>query len=346
MNYNNKNEGNNDTSSSKKIQLYLPTPQEHEINYGTNFSFYQRQNMNEFGSYFGHDKFELAMLEDEYSNKCIAQNIEPKFTFEQLPKNEIHDELIGFSGFGSIANSPNNTFAKGDLSNYFEDFKDLEDPMCHSADEKKQSSKKIEEIVKEMDEIKEIMKSESQSICNPQLMNPKKNNHTKIEEKKSMSSYSPASYDSAKLLELQSCLMKTRGVKKSEIDESIVERTKELGQQKVAEQLHIPYRRYKSILNKVGIKTNAGRKVKSLHFESMLVEWACRIKLSGEMLTRKMIKDKATQIKEELTGTDKEKLSVNSLKKVNLSKGWLDKFIKRHQEIKDYLTSQKGRKGL
>jgi len=78
-----------------------------------------------------------------------------------------------------------------------------------------------------------------------------------------------------------------------------------------------------------------------LQLESELVEWALKIKDAGLVLTRKMIRDKASEFSNELS-IDGE----SSSKKVSLSKGWLDKFVKRHEEIKDYLTSQKGKKGL
>lgn len=167
-----------------------------------------------------------------------------------------------------------------------------------------------------------------------------KKSSAKVEERKSSSSSSPISVDPAKLEKLLRCLNKTRGVDKSQIDESIVAKTIELGQQKVADSLNIPYRRYKSILNKVGIRTTAGRKVKNLQFETKLVEWAMEIKEMDQILTRKMVKDKAGEFIKEFI-----KQGEVSLRKIRLSKGWLDKFVKRHPEIKEYLTSQKGKKG-
>lgn len=104
--------------------------------------------------------------------------------------------------------------------------------------------------------------------------------------------------------------------------------------------LNIPYRRYKSILGKVGIKSSAGRKIKNTNFEIKLVEWANSIKFNSSILTRNMLKNKATSIANQLIESGD-----SSLRKVRLSKGWLDKFVKRHPEIKDYLTSQKGKKG-
>lgn len=158
----------------------------------------------------------------------------------------------------------------------------------------------------------------------------------KVEDKKSASSIQ-IEVDSEKLTKLLNCLEKSKGVDKTQIDENIVARTVEFGQEKIAQQLNIPYRRYKSILNKCQIKTTAGRKVNNLKLENDLVEWALKIKDAGVILTRKMIRDKATKLYHE---------DSTSTKKVNLSKGWLDKFVKRHEDIKEYLTSQKGKKGL
>lgn len=166
------------------------------------------------------------------------------------------------------------------------------------------------------------------------------NSSIKVEERKSSSSCSPLSVDPIKLEKLIKCLTKTKGVNKDQIDSEIVARTVEFGQQKVAKSLHIPYRRYKSILNKVGIKTSAGRKVKNLNFENLLVEWSLKFKYEKKVLTRKMIKDKAEILIKELIAEGDV-----SLRKIRLSKGWLDKFVKRHQEIKEHLTSQKGKKG-
>ena len=165
----------------------------------------------------------------------------------------------------------------------------------------------------------------------------------KLEDKNSSNSFiiSPKSIDPEKLSNLLKCLSKTKGVNKDEISEDLVEKTIEFGQQKVAEQLCIPYRRYKSILNKVGIKTTAGRKVQNLKLETALANWAMEMKYTGTTLTRKMIQNKAAEIIKNLISQGD-----SSLEKVRLSKGWLDKFVKRHEEIKEYLTSQKGRKGL
>lgn len=165
------------------------------------------------------------------------------------------------------------------------------------------------------------------------------NHQNKLEERKSSSSCSPISYDEEKLQKLIQCLKKTKGANLKCIDEDIISKTVEFGQQKVAEMLKIPYRRYKSILGKVGIKSSAGRKIKSTNFEVKLVEWAFSIKSSSSILTRKMIHDQAIDIINQLIEQGE-----NSLRKVRLSKGWLDKFIKRHPDIKDYLTSQKGKK--
>ena len=148
------------------------------------------------------------------------------------------------------------------------------------------------------------------------------------------------SWNSEKLEQLIRCLTKSKGVNKQKIDNDIVARTVEFGQQKIADELNIPYRRYKSILNKVGIKTSAGRKVKNLKLETQLVEWSLKIKESNKLLTRKMIKDQASKIIKELILSGD-----TSLKKIRLSKGWLDKFVRRHPTLAKYITSQKGKKG-
>lgn len=153
--------------------------------------------------------------------------------------------------------------------------------------------------------------------------------------------FSQISCDSAKLEELIKCLSKSKGVNKQQISNDIVARTIEFGQKKVADELNIPYRRYKSILNKVGIKTNAGRKIKNLQLETKLIDYAIEIKEAQLILTRSMIKDQASNIITELVDSGDV-----SLKKIRLSKGWLDKFIKRHEIISNYITSQKGKKGL
>jgi hypothetical protein len=140
----------------------------------------------------------------------------------------------------------------------------------------------------------------------------------KVEDNKSSCTQIEVSLE--KISNLIQCLKKTKGVDKTQIDENLIVRNIKCGQVKVAQQLWIPYRRYKSILNKWGIKTTAGRKVKNLNLELQLVKWAMEHKSSGEILTRKMIKDMAIQMSEE-----EGKSSAS-----NLSKGWLDKFVKRH----------------
>jgi hypothetical protein len=69
-------------------------------------------------------------------------------------------------------------------------------------------------------------------------------------------------YTSDQLDSLIQYLTKSKGVNLDEIDRDLVDNTIEFGQKEIAKRLNIPYRRYKSILNKVGIKTNAGRKNK------------------------------------------------------------------------------------
>lgn len=151
---------------------------------------------------------------------------------------------------------------------------------------------------------------------------------------------SEISCDSTMLQKLIEILRRSKGVNMDKVDNSIVSRTIEFGQEKVASELNIPYRRYKSMLNKVGIKTSAGRKVNNLQLETKLVEWALTIRENSQLLTRKMIKDKALNIIKEITSSRDV-----SLKETRLSKGWLDKFVKRHQSISEYITSQKGKKG-
>jgi hypothetical protein len=156
----------------------------------------------------------------------------------------------------------------------------------------------------------------------------------KVEDNKSSCTQIEVSL--GKISHLIKCLKKTKGVDKTQIDENLIARNIKSGQEKVAQQLWIPYRRYKSILNKWGVRTTAGRKVKNLNLELKLIKWAMEHKSSGKILTRKMIKDMAFEMSEE----------EGKSSATNLSKGWLDKFVKRHEEIKVYLTSQKGRKGL
>mmetsp|Transcript_6763 Transcript_6763/g.7693 ORF Transcript_6763/g.7693 Transcript_6763/m.7693 type:complete len:190 (-) Transcript_6763:97-666(-) len=144
---------------------------------------------------------------------------------------------------------------------------------------------------------------------------------------------------SDKLQLLLKRLRKTKGVDQTQIDEHLLEKTSELGQKKVAELLNIPYRRYKSILGRAGIKSCAGRKIKDTSFETKVVNWALQVKAANKILTRKMIKDNATVTVGKLIAQGN-----SSLKKLSLSKGWLDKFVKRHPEIGEYLTSQKGKR--
>ncbi|CAI2370079.1 unnamed protein product [Moneuplotes crassus] len=159
--------------------------------------------------------------------------------------------------------------------------------------------------------------------------------------KSQTSSSTPRSVDSIKLSTLLKFLAKTRGVDKSMISEDIVDRTIELGQQKVAEQLQIPYRRYKTILSKAGIKTIAGRKVQNLKLETKLVEWCLQAKSTQKVLSRKMIQRQAIALQKNFI-----KKGEKSLEKVKFSKGWLDKFVKRHEQIREYVTSQKRKKNM
>ena len=58
----------------------------------------------------------------------------------------------------------------------------------------------------------------------------------------------------------------------SKVDDGILSRTFTFSQKSVAEQLNIQFRKFKSILNKLGIKINAGRKINSPTFENELIE--------------------------------------------------------------------------
>jgi hypothetical protein len=207
------------------------------------------------------------------------------------------------------------------------------------------SNKAIDAIAAIVDESATVKETKIQPI--EELKQSTGLNYTKVNafghgfyESKS-SPNSSYSCDSAKLEQLIRCLTKSKGANVDKIDNDVVARTVELGQQRVDEDLNIPYRRYKSILNKVGIKTTAGRKVKNLQLETQLVNWSTQIKESKKLLTRKMIKDEAQSIISKLI-----EFGDLSLKKIRLSKGWLDKFVKRHPIISEYITSQKGKKGL
>lgn len=325
----------NNSSFTNAKAVFPSNKEDQEMDFSHAFDFDQKPTMNYFSTIELREKYENPMLEDEFSNKFLAQRMDNQFNFGPLQlgdvENELYDPFNFFSGIqisepARSHKEPELTFdceftprvcKSADLKTINETVKDMKIAILP----KKQTQIKEETDQKE---IRENLVDSSYKIC---------------EEKKSSSSSSPVSVDPAKLQKLMKYLSKTKGVDKTQIDEEIVSRTVEFGQQKVAESLNIPYRRYKSILNKVGIKTWAGRKVNNLQFESQLVDWASEMKNSGDVLTRKMIKDKAGEIINELIEQGEK-----SLKKVRLSKGWLDKFVKRHENIREYLTSQKGKK--
>ena len=148
-----------------------------------------------------------------------------------------------------------------------------------------------------------------------------------------------SSVSEEKLKSLLEYLRKTKGVNIDYVNDDIISKTIEFGQRKTAGLLNIPFRRYKSILSRVGIRSNAGRKIKSWKFEEELALWAIQIKNKNQILTRSMIMDKANKIMNVMIDKNESKLKAN-----RLSKGWLDKFLKRHSEIKGWITSQKGKK--
>ena len=129
-----------------------------------------------------------------------------------------------------------------------------------------------------------------------------------------------------KITELWNILKDIKGVNTEMLDQEIINKTFALGQKLVAQQLNIPYRRFKLILNKVGIKTNAGRKVKWPILEWELIEWIKQIKFRDRHLLRNLIKRKAQEIKKKLMSQGNQ-----SVKKFKFSKGWLDKFLKRYE---------------
>ena len=287
------------------------------------------------------NRFEDNMFHNEFSERIIQNDFQKnfyKFDFEPLTLRNLENPFEESFNFNLEYTIPNmaHSYPKNELTYDFG--LSPNSKKCFSTDnlfESKHEEQNIPQKVTGQEHLTAKEKLKQLSVIPVHQVTPNK----KLEERKSKCSNSSESVDSAKLKRLIQCLSKTKGVDKSQIDEEIVARTVEFGQQKVAESLNIPYRRYKSILNKVGIKTNAGRKIKNLRFETELVDWALSIKVTGEVLTRKMIKDKAVELINMFV-----KDGESSLKKINLSKGWLDKFIKRHQEIRDYLTSQKGKK--
>lgn len=312
---------------------------DHELAFGWDLLFYPKSGINYFESEEDRNKYDNQVINAGYGKFEEVQKLDDKFNFGLHPFKEI-DESFDFPyNFDQEINFPNQARSYEDELTLQLDFSIS--PRCLSADI---------QALKEENNPKEQAPKEA-NVCQNNSVRARKDEEIrpvlfhnfssqKVEERKGSGSSSPISVDSAKLQKLLKCLNKTKGVDKSQIDEDIVARTIEFGQQKVAESLNIPYRRYKSILNKVGIKTSAGRKVNNLQFETQLVEWALSIKNSGKTLTRKMVKDKASMIIKELILSGE-----SSLKKFNLSKGWLDKFVRRHEEIRDYLTSQKGKKG-
>ena len=128
-----------------------------------------------------------------------------------------------------------------------------------------------------------------------------------------------------KLMQLQNTLRLIKGVKLSKVDDGILSRTFTFGQKSVAEQLNIPYRKFKSILNKLGIKINAGRKINSPTFEHELIEWINQLSKCNKYPSKDLIKRKAQEIRRKMISYGNE-----SMKKFKFSKGWLDKFLKRN----------------
>lgn len=301
--------------------------QDTDIQFDDSFRFYEKHSLNYFDQEFeDREKYENQLLTGEYRAKYEDAEQRPLFNFG-FPSFKVEDDLFA-DPFNFELDYQLAPKACSDEDGLTLKLMSLDSPRCKSAD-----LFTIDKKNREMNN-KPLNKKQSKALL------PVQNSSDKVEEKKSSNSSSPLSVDPIKLQKLLKCLNKTKGVDKTQIDEDIVARTIEFGQQKVADSLHIPYRRYKSILNKVGIKTCAGRKVKNLNFENLLAEWSLKVKDQSNLLTRKMIKDKAEELIKELIAEGD-----LSLRKIRLSKGWLDKFVKRHVEIKDYLTSQKGKKG-
>lgn len=312
---------------------------DHELAFGWDILFYPKSGINYFESEEDRNKYDNQVINSGYSKFEEVQKLDYKFNFGLHPFKEIDQSFDFLYNFNQEIIFPDQALSYEDELTIQLDFS--MSPRCLSADAK---------IQKEENNPREKAFNDTK-MCQNNFFHARKDEEfrpnlfhkissQKVEERKGSGSSTPLSVDSAKLQKLLKCLNKTKGIDKSQIDEDIVARTIEFGQQKVAESLNIPYRRYKSILNKVGIKTSAGRKVNNLQFETQLVEWAIHTKNSGKILTRKMLKDRASLIIKELILAGE-----SSLRKFNLSKGWLDKFVKRHEEIKEYLTSQKGKKG-
>lgn len=333
-----------------RSNLYKTEKNTYEV-YHSNNPFYgsyegihpSRRLYNCFPSTDEPNRLEPSMFHEEFSDRMIpnyAQKNDFKFEYNPFQFKDLEDNFEEPYNFNLEFCVPEmaNSYPKEELTSF-----DLTSPNnFHSADYLFEKENNIDhQKVETHQEALGVAKKPKPDFENiPDFKISAQNILLKKEEKKSMRSISPKSVDSTKLQRLMQCLSRSKGVNKSQIDEDIVARTVEFGQQKVAEALNIPYRRYKSILNKVGIKTSAGRKVNNFRLETELVDWAASIKASGKVLTRKMIKDKAAALIKALI-----KDGEISLRKVRLSKGWLDKFVKRHEEIKEYLTSQKGKKG-
>lgn len=292
-----------------------------------------RPSMNWFEFYEGKEKYDLS-LKIPLSNTNQPQKFVQKFDFEINPFKEQTDDLFdSFSFFDLDSPVEKARSYEYELTSDFDlSIQKLwfSDDMIMLSTINQRNQRRMTKNDKMVYNQKKLyfknLNEDIQHISSSQ----------RVEGKKSSSSSSQLEVPFEKVSMLMKCLQKSKGVDATQIDIDLIARTMEFGQEKVAQQLRIPYRRYKSILNKCGIKTSAGRKVNNLRLEMQLVKWAMQIKANSELLTRKMIKDKANELSKE----DK-----NS-SKTNLSKGWLDKFVKRHEEIKVYLTSQKGKKGL
>lgn len=320
-------------SNQRNPDLTLNVPQQENADFEYGFRQFEKPSMAYFGFDAEKDKefpyftntqaFEKNFKEEEE----IQYFSEPKIEFDnhlhflEMETASPHSKSLDnkpFFAYERILSEPDNSFAF--RSEYDEEF---------------MKNRKAPSVVVKQDQNEREFPASSLITPIVEVPSPE------VADKVNSSSGTPRSVDPEKLSKLFKCLKKTKGIDHDMITEDLIERTMELGQQRIAEQLQIPYRRYKSILNKVGIKTIAGRKVQNQKLESVLVEWALQVKSTGKMLTRKMVQTQAAVFQKDLINQGEK-----SLEKVRLSKGWLDKFLKRHEEIKCYLTSQKGKKSI
>ena len=346
MNDNNQNkELKNNKIEYKPLDDTLQNTENYQ-NYFDSSVFGLRPSLGCFGPFDENPKITSSIFLNDFEFKNIHTDEvkdEIKFKFDPEPSKDARDLLENPFNFNFEYELPE--VAKSYNDEFSFDFElTPSEQKFHSFDDKKiinlKDANKIGSNLKEIYSEKQKQVGQIEELKEPMFDTSLSNFMPSNVHGRALSPASDFSFDSNKLRELTEILKKSKGVNKDKINDEIISRTVEFGQQKVAEELNIPYRRYKSILNKIGIKTIAGRKVNNLQLETNLVGWSLEIKEANKLLTRKMISEKATNIIRELSSSGDV-----SLKKTRLSKGWLDKFVKRHPNIADYITSQKGKKG-